>query len=208
MRDSSMTLDPGRAVPRLGYKRCNPVFTARPTGESSSSPPSTRTSPTSEMGGCATNLGALPRCGQLAACTRKGWHRKTSPASPVASVIGSVGSGSGACEPEHTVVTERAQKRRDLQVRAGRDASRCVFDIDVRQQAQQEKSSLPRSVVDVPPSVGRLEAGIDMPSRVARIDFGRKSDDERVRGSGAKASGQGRGVGGSLREDADCSQLR
>jgi hypothetical protein len=36
--------------------------------------------PRSETAGWATILGPAPRCGQVAACTRNGWQRKTSPA--------------------------------------------------------------------------------------------------------------------------------
>lgn len=38
--------------------------------------------------GWAMSRGQRPVCGQDAACTRNGWHRKTSPARPVASAVG------------------------------------------------------------------------------------------------------------------------
>ncbi|MGH3170426.1 MAG: GNAT family N-acetyltransferase [Trebonia sp.] len=38
--------------------------------------------------GCARIRGPFPVCGQVAACTRNGWHRNMSPASPVANTVG------------------------------------------------------------------------------------------------------------------------
>ena len=55
---------------------------ARATGEGSE--PSSANPSGALMAGCAMIRGPVPRCGHVAVCTMNGWHRKTSPARPVA----------------------------------------------------------------------------------------------------------------------------
>jgi hypothetical protein len=59
-----------------------PLTMAPATGEGSE-PSSTKPSG-ALTAGWAIIRGPLPRCGQVAVCTMNGWHKKTSPAFPVA----------------------------------------------------------------------------------------------------------------------------
>jgi len=80
----------------------------------------------------------------------------------------------------HAVDSEWAQKRGHDPVRTRHDSCRGITGIDIGQEAEQEKSALARLVVDTPTSVGCLEAGIDVPSGVARVNRGGKPDDEQT----------------------------
>ena len=59
---------------------------ARATGDGSV--PSSVKPSAAWTAGWAIILGPIPRCGHVAVCTMNGWHRKTSPADPVACTTG------------------------------------------------------------------------------------------------------------------------
>ena len=104
-----------RASGRLGLAA--PPAMARSTGLSGAV---SGNWPCSATPGCATILGRVPRCGQVAACTRNGWQRKTSPARPVASTVGrcSVAAAAACAASSHAMPASPAGA-------STRAASRC-----------------------------------------------------------------------------------
>ena len=129
----------------------------------------------------------------------KGMNRNTSPASPIACTT-AAGSGSGASSPNTPSSPNggAAPTFRDASPAATASARRRRR----RPTAGRATGVLARPIGDVPPAVGRLEAGIDVPARITGIELGRKPDDEQPEVPGAAPRRRDREVGESLRRGA------